>query len=111
VFTLSKFQQAINEIKKKREQVANEMATFLTREVKLRSPVKTGHLRRNSDANATHEENKSVIFVGTNRVEYSRVVHEGSVVKNIKGQPYIRDSIEQNIDTLRSMIEKGMNVK
>ncbi|REJ23696.1 MAG: hypothetical protein C6W54_11000 [Bacillaceae bacterium] len=107
---MSKFQKAIQDIKKKREKVANDLAMYLTREVKLRAPVKSGHLRRNSGAEAEHEESKSKVFVGANGVEYARVVHEGFIVKNIKGQPYIRDSIEQNLGEIKKMISEGLKV-
>lgn len=106
---MSRFQQAIQEMKQKRQSVANDIAMLLERESKLRAPVDTGHLRRSTGAETEHEEDKSKIIVGTNGVEYAAVVHEGSTVKNIKGQPYIRDAIEQNMEEIKNTIEEGMS--
>lgn len=106
---MSRFQQAIEEMKQKRKEVANDIAMLLERESKLRVPVDTGHLRRNTGAESDHEENKSTIFVGTNGVEYAPIVHEGSTVKNRQGQPYIRDSIEQNVEEIKNKIRDGMS--
>ncbi|MDX5474509.1 MAG: hypothetical protein LPK00_03130 [Bacillaceae bacterium] len=106
-----KINQALKDAKAKREKVANDISMLLEREIKFRAPVETGHLRRSSGAEAQHQEDKSVITAGANGVEYAQVVHEGSVVKNIDGQPYIRDSIEQNIDTIKKMIHEGMKTK
>ncbi|WBL16375.1 HK97 gp10 family phage protein [Sutcliffiella sp. NC1] len=104
-----KINQALNDVRSKREKVASDISMLLEREIKFRAPVgETGNLRRNSGAEVKHQEDKSVIIAGANNVEYAQVVHEGSVVKNIEGQPYIRDSIEQNIDTMKKMIREGM---
>jgi hypothetical protein len=85
---------------------------LLEREIKQRAPVgETGHLRRSSGAETEHEEDKSTIFAGANNVEYVEVVHEGSTVRNIKPQPYIRGGIEQNQNEMQKMIHKGMQVK
>ncbi|MGD6831433.1 hypothetical protein ACQCT5_04690 [Sutcliffiella halmapala] len=101
--------QAIQDANQKRIKVANDISMLLERGIKQRAPVgETGHLRRNSGAEATHQENKSVIEAGANNVEYAAVVHEGSTVKNIKSQPYIRDGIEQNLDQIKEMIHEGM---
>jgi hypothetical protein len=107
---MSKFQQAIKDMKQKRKKVADDIAMLLERESKLRAPVKTGHLRRNTNAETEHQEDKSKIIVGTNGVGYAEVVHEGSTVKNIQGQPYIRDAIEQNMGEIRNKIKEGASV-
>lgn len=106
---MSRFQEAIQEMRQKRKDVADDIAMLLERESKLRAPVKTGHLRRSTNAESDHEEDKSTIFVGTNNVEYAPIVHEGSTVKNIKSQPYIRDSIEQNLEEIKNKIKEGMS--
>jgi hypothetical protein len=108
---MSNFQQAIKDMHKKREEVANDIAMLLEAQSKSNAPVKTGHLRRSTNSEVEHHDTKSDIFIGTNGVEYAAVVHEGSTVKNIEGQPYIRDSIEQNIGEIKSRIGKGMSVK
>lgn len=107
-----KINQALKDARQKREKVANDIQMLLERSVKLNAPVgETGHLRRNSGAESKHEEDKSIIEVGANNVEYAKVVHEGSFVRNITGQPYIRDSIDQNIKNMQDIIHKGMQVK
>ena len=108
---MSRFQQAIQEARKKREKVANDIAMLLEREMKMRAPVgETGHLRRSSNSEVEHGENSSEIFAGANNVEFAAVVHNGSVVRNIQGQPYITDSIEQNTNQMQKMINEGMKI-
>jgi hypothetical protein len=107
-----KFQQAIKDVRNQREKVANEISMLMERESKMRSPVgETGNLRRNTNSEVDHKENQSDITVGTSNVEYAEVVHEGSVVRNITAQPYIRDAIEQNQGNMQQMIAKGMTPK
>ncbi|KHF40705.1 HK97 gp10 family phage protein [Halalkalibacter okhensis] len=107
-----KFQQAIKDIRSKREKVANDIGMLMERESKFRAPVgETGHLRRSTGSEVKHNEESSVVEVGTNNVEYAEVVHEGSVVRNITAQPYIRDAIEQNQSNIQSMVAKGMTPK
>lgn len=108
---MSGFDKAIQDMKKKRMKVANDLAMYLAREAKLRAPVDTGHLRRSTGAEAEHVDTKSKVFVGTNGVEYAPIVHEGSTVKNIKAQPYVRDSIEQNMSQIKKMIQEGLSSK
>ncbi|ARK30771.1 HK97 gp10 family phage protein [Halalkalibacter krulwichiae] len=107
-----KFQQAIKDVRSKREKVANEIGMLMERESKMRAPVgETGHLRRSTGSEVKHNEDSSDVEVGTNNVEYAEVVHEGSVVRNITGQPYIRDAIEQNQSNMQQIIAKGMSPK
>jgi hypothetical protein len=105
----SKFQKAIKDNYKKREKVANAIGMLLEAQAKANAPVKTGHMRRQTNSEVEHTETKSTIFIGTNNVEYAPIVHEGSAAKNIKAQPYIRDSIEMNLNEIKSMIQKGMS--
>lgn len=102
--------KAKEQAKQNRIATANKIASFLTGEMQQRAPVETGNLRRNSRAEASHEDVKSIIEAGTN-VEYARIVHEGSAVRNIQGQPYIADSIQQNINAIQTLIGEGMEVK
>jgi HK97 gp10 family phage protein len=107
-----KFQQAIKDVRSKREAVANEISMLMERESKMRAPVgETGHLRRSTGSEVEHKENQSDIEVGTNNVEYAKIVHDGSVVRNITAQPYIRDAIEQNQSNMEQIIAKGMTPK
>lgn len=102
------FQRAIQEHKNKRKKVAEDIAMVLEKSAKLNAPVDKGHLRRNTNSKTTHKDTKSEITIATNGVDYARVVHEGSVVKNIKGQPYIKDALQQNMATIKTMIKEGM---
>jgi hypothetical protein len=106
---MSGFKKAIQDVKKKREKVANDIAMLLERQTKLNTPVSTGHLRRSTSSEVEHDENKSDIFIGTNGVDYAPIVNEGSVVKNINAQPYIKDSIQQSMEQMKSMIKEGMS--
>lgn len=105
------FMKAILGVKQKREKVANDIAMLLERQAKLNAPVDTGHLKRSTNSEVEHFEDKSKIFIGTNGVEYAPIVHEGSVVKNIKGQPYIKDSIQQNMGQIQKIIKEGLSTK
>ncbi|WP_158735150.1 HK97 gp10 family phage protein [Alteribacillus sp. YIM 98480] len=100
--------KAIQDVRQKREKVATDISMLLEREAKQKAPVLTGHLRRNTNAEAEHNDDSSSITVGTNNVEYAEAVHEGSLVKQTQGQPYIRDSIEMNMQQMQKMIQDGM---
>lgn len=106
---MSGFQNAIQNAKNKRKKVANDIAMLLERASKQNAPVDSGHLRRNTNSEVTHKDSKSEIFIGTNGVEYAAVVHEGSQVKNIQAQPYIKDSITQNMGEIKNIIKEGMS--
>ncbi|MEC1768285.1 HK97-gp10 family putative phage morphogenesis protein [Schinkia azotoformans] len=105
---MSKFQEAIQQMKEKRDKTIKEIAMFVEAESKLRSPVDTGHLRRSISHETESDEEVSKAFVGTN-VEYAPVVEMGSVVKNIKAQPFLRPSIEENLGAIQDIIKKGMS--
>ncbi|UOQ47739.1 HK97 gp10 family phage protein [Gracilibacillus caseinilyticus] len=102
-----KFQK---EMKQKREETAKIIGVFAEAESKLRTPVKTGNLRRNTTHDIDNQENKSVIKVGSN-VEYDPVIELGSVSQNIPAQPHHRPAIEDNKNPIANMIKKGLSFK
>jgi hypothetical protein len=106
---MSGFQKAIKNEQNKRKKVANDIAMLLERSSKQNAPVLSGNLRRNTNSEVTHQKSKSEIFIGTNGVEYAAVVNEGSTVKNIQAQPYIKDSITQNMGEIKNIIKEGMS--
>lgn len=105
---MSKFQEAKKLMQQKREETIKQIAMFVEAESKLRAPVDTGHLRRSITHETKSDEEVSKAFIGTN-VEYAPVVEQGSVVKNIKAQPYLRPSIEENLGEIQDIIKKGMS--
>jgi len=107
--TKESFKTAVAHAKKNRQKVAENIAMLLERQSKLNAPVSTGHLKRSTNSEVVHQENKSEIFIGTNGVEYAAVVHDGSVVKNIQSQPYIKDSVELSLGEIKKIISKGMS--
>lgn len=104
---MSKFKQAINEIKKKREKVIKEIAVFVEGEAKIRTPVDTGHLRRSISHKTKTDEQQSTATIGTN-VEYAAAVEYGVVSKNIPAQPYLRPAIDENLGDIKDIINKGL---
>ncbi|WP_407268962.1 HK97 gp10 family phage protein [Radiobacillus sp. PE A8.2] len=106
----SKFQQAKEDMRKKRELTMETIIVFAEGESKLRAPVKTGHLRRSITHKTEHNENISRGVIGSN-VEYDPVIELGSVARNIKAQPHHRPAIEENFGIIGDMIQKGMSLK
>lgn len=64
-------------------------------------PVDTGRLRNS----ITHTLDDKHAYIGTN-VEYARYVHEG--VHGRKGQPFLRDAINQNIGKYQSIFSDAL---
>ncbi|WP_117161437.1 HK97 gp10 family phage protein [Paraliobacillus sp. X-1268] len=106
----SKFKQAKKEMRKRRETVAKTVALFAEAESKIRTPVKTGNLRRGITHEIQHEDDRSIAVVGSN-VEYDAVIELGSEVQNIQAQPHHRPAITENIGRLNKMINDGLNLK
>lgn len=77
-------------------------------ESQLRSPVKTGKLRR-AHAYRTNKKEKHVDIGVTKEADYGIVVHEGSSKQ--RSQPFLRDAIMQNISKFEGIISKHLNRK
>lgn len=106
---MSRFQEEIEKMKQRRERTIQQIAVFVEAEAKLRTPVKTGHLRRSISHETQSDENTSKAYIGTN-VEYAPYVEFGVASKNIPAQPYLRPAIEENRDKIRDMIREGMSL-
>jgi len=107
---MSRFQEEIQKMKKRREKTIKQIALFVESEAKLRAPVRTGNLRRSITHEVENGENVSKAYIGTN-VIYAPYVEWGVASKNIPAQPYLRPAIDENRDKISEMIKKGMNVK
>jgi HK97 gp10 family phage protein len=133
---MSRFDDAIEEMKRKRQQTMEVIATFVEAEAKLRAPVKTGDLRRRITHTTEHTDSKSTAKIGTN-LEYAQAVEEGTNPHKIKRKdgkplrikidgkwitvdevnhpgskphPYLRPSIEENIAEIQQKVKEGMGV-
>ncbi|MEH7416066.1 HK97-gp10 family putative phage morphogenesis protein [Neobacillus drentensis] len=133
---MSRFQDAIQEMKRKRKETAEEIAIFVEAEAKQRAPVKTGDLRRRITHETEHDDNKSIAKIGTN-LEYAQIVEEGSKPHEIKRkdgkplklkidgkwvtvgkvnhpgtkpQPYLKPAIDENVGEIQDRIKRGLNV-
>lgn len=131
---MSRFQDAINDMKRKRKETAKEIAIFVEAEAKQRVKVDTGNLRRNITHETEDDSNKSIARIGTN-VEYAQVLEEGSKPHTInfdkpqrlkidgvwvtvskinhpgtKAQPYLVPSIEENVSEIQRRIREGLSV-
>lgn len=129
-----RFQQAIAQMKRKREEVAEEIGTFVQAEAQQRVKVKTGNLRRNITHKTESEENKSISNIGTN-VEYAQALEEGTSPHSInydkpqrlningvwvtvgkinhpgtKPQPYLKPAIDENVGEIQQRIREGLSV-
>ncbi|PLS04023.1 HK97-gp10 family putative phage morphogenesis protein [Neobacillus cucumis] len=133
---MSRFQDAIEDMKRKRQQTLEDIAIFVEAEAKQRAPVKTGDLRRRITHVTQHDDNINRAKVGTN-LEYAPSVEEGSNPHSIKRkdgkplkiridgkwvtvdevnhpgtpkQPFIRPAIEENVGEIQDRIKGGMGV-
>lgn len=105
---MSKVDDAINKERKRRDNAIKKAAIFAEAEAKLRSPVDTGQLRRSISHETESNENESKARIGTN-TEYAIWVELGS--SKTKAQPFLRPSIEENLDKLREIIRKELELK
>ncbi|WP_226087482.1 HK97 gp10 family phage protein [Mesobacillus sp. S13] len=132
----NRFREAIEDMKRKRERTAEEIAIFVEAEAKQRVAVKTGTLRREITHVTKHEDEVSTLKVGTN-LDYAQAVEEGSNPHKIKRkdgkplklkidgkwvtvdevnhpgsspQPYLRPSVEENTGEIQDRIKRGMSV-
>lgn len=132
---MSKFDEAIQQMKRKREQTINEIAVFVEAEAKQRVKVKTGNLRRQITHVTKHDEDVSRAKVGSN-LEYAQPLEEGSKPHKIKSkdgkplrfqvngkwvvvdevnhpgtkpQPFLRPAIEENVGEIQDRIKRGMS--
>ncbi|WML44087.1 HK97-gp10 family putative phage morphogenesis protein [Neobacillus sp. PS3-40] len=133
---MSRFQDAIEDMKRKRQQTLEEIATFVEAEAKQRAPVLTGDLRRKITHVTEHTDDVSRAKVGTN-LEYAQAVEEGSKPHKIHGkdgkplrfkidghwvtvdevnhpgtkaQPFLIPAITENTGEIQARIQRGMSV-
>jgi phage gpG-like protein len=133
---MSRFDDAIADIKIKRQQTMELIALFVEAEAKLRAPVKTGDLRRRITHATEHTDTKSTAKIGTN-LEYAQAVEEGTNPHKIKRKdgkplrikingkwvtvdevnhpgskpyPYLHPAIEENIAEIQQKVKEGMSV-
>ncbi|WP_337019949.1 HK97 gp10 family phage protein [Oceanobacillus massiliensis] len=104
----NRFKEAKQDIRKKRETTAEMVGLFAEAESKLRTPVKTGRLRREITHEVAHEENKSTTVVGSN-VEYDGIVELG--LGGQQAQPHHTPAVTENLGSIQKMINDGMKVK
>lgn len=93
--------EVLSEISKAERSALSAIGLFVEAESKLRTPVKTGHLKR-SITHKLNESEKSV-SIGTN-VSYAAYV-ELSTSKT-KAQPYLMPAVTENKDKLKAIIKK-----
>lgn len=74
-------------------------------ESQLRTPVKTGKLRR-SQTYQTNKKEKYVDIGVTKEVDYGIYVHEGTSRQS--PQPFLRDGIMNNIGKFQGIIDKHL---
>jgi hypothetical protein len=133
---MSKFDEAIQLMKKKREQTIKEIAIFVEAEAKQLVKVKTGNLRRQITHVTEHGDEVSRAKIGSN-LEYAQSLEEGSKPHKIKSkdgkplrfkingkwvtvdevnhpgqkaQPYLVPSITENTGEIQDRIKRGMGV-
>lgn len=78
-----------------------EVGAFGTAEGQLRTPVKTGQLRRSLKYKTDKDLRK--VTIGTN-IDYAEKVHDGG--SNRKAQPFLKDAIYQNISFIEAIFKK-----
>lgn len=99
--------EAIKMMRNNLHSTANQLGVFLESESKARTPVDTGHLRRNTTNDVSTGNTKATVFVGSN-VEYDPYIELGI---GQPAQPHHLPSITENVSRINSMIRKGMSVK
>jgi hypothetical protein len=132
---MSKFDEAIAEMKRKREQTIEEIAVFVEAEAKQRVKVKTGELRRKITHVTEHGDEVSRAKVGSN-LEYTQTLEEGSSPHTIRSndgkplrfkingnwvvvdqvnhpgtraQPFLLPSITENTGEIQDRIKRGLS--
>ncbi|MFP5111828.1 HK97-gp10 family putative phage morphogenesis protein [Bacillaceae bacterium C204] len=133
---MSRFQDAIEDMKRKRKETLDEIAIFVEAEAKQRAPVDTGDLRRRITHITQHSDDESRAKIGTN-LEYAPSVEEGSNPHKIKrnddkplkikidgkwvtvdevnhpgtkAQPFLRPAIDENVGEIQERIKRGTGV-
>ena len=133
---MSRFQDAIEDMKRKRKETLDEIAIFVEAEAKQRAPVKTGDLKRRITHVTQHTDDESRAKVGTN-LEYAPSVEEGSRPHTIKRndgkplrlqidgkwvtvdevnhpgtkpQPFLKPAITENAGEIQERIKRGLGV-
>ncbi|MBP1935101.1 HK97-gp10 family putative phage morphogenesis protein [Ammoniphilus resinae] len=104
---MSKFDEAIQLMMKKRDQVIKKVALFVEGQSKANAPVKTGELRRRITHATETDEKESRARIGTN-LEYAAAVEYGT--SKMKAQPYLRPAIEHNLDQIKGIIHKELKL-
>lgn len=94
-------QEILNLFEQKVKKALTKTGEFVKSEAKIRTPVDTGLLRSSLDYNVIEEE--KTVEVGTN-TEYAIYVEKGTTKQ--KAQPYLTPAIEENINTIKTLIEE-----
>jgi HK97 gp10 family phage protein len=101
----SNIRQVQNELRNMQIRALTQIGLYVEGEAKLRCPVDTGTLSGSID-NKVIESDLSVI-VGTN-VEYALNVEKGT--RRQRAKPYLTPAVEENINNIRTIVERnGIN--
>lgn len=98
--------EVINAVDEAKKDACEKVGTYVIAEAQMRTPVKTGNLRRSE----TYEvmENNEGVRVGA-EAEYGKFVELGSSKQ--KAQPFLTPAVEDNIPTIEAIIDKVFSEK
>ena len=95
--------EVLKAFEKAKEDICNEIGTFVIAEAQNRTPVDTGNLRRSEVFEVI--DNNSGINVGvTPEAPYGLLIEKGSSTRNAK--PFLEPSVMENINEIQNIVEK-----
>lgn len=92
-------EEAIQDMRKRRERAAEEICLMVEADGKLLCPVKTGTLKRSITHKVKSDDKKTQGSVGTN-VEYA--------VYAARKKPYLEPAVDMNLEKIKQKIKEVM---
>lgn len=97
------------QMRQKMDRAAQKVGMFVEGQAKLNAPVDTGDLRNSISHEVESTETNSKVYVGSNK-EYAATVEFGFSPKGIPAQPYLRPSVENNLDQIEALIIRELKL-
>ena len=97
----SNLNNVLSALSSAKRQTTEAIGLYVESEAKLESPFDTGNLRASID----HDSDEERAIIGTN-VEYAVFLEKGT--SRQKAQPYLTPAAENNIDTIKEIVRRGI---
>jgi len=93
------FKAAINDVKRRRDEVIEECLILIEADAKLLCPVNSGTLKRSITHEVRSFDDKAIGAVGSN-VEYAYWAE--------RHQPYLEPAVDQNMENIKRKIKDAL---